>query len=443
MPSITIDQLRAKVESMSLDDLIGARAKAHSDFTALLEETRQSPAGFTAEADTELGWLSEAFDVYNTQVETRKKYDDLAKFSAEIDQRSGQDGDRRLERDVSRSGDTPEQQYRAVFAQWMAFGSESLSSEQRQVLASGEATDEKRAQSVGTVTAGGYTVPAEFWAKVTETMVMFSGARELGIEIINTDVGTSIPWPTNDDTANKGAILAENTQITEQDLVFGQANLPTYTYTSKLVRVSLQLIRDSGIDIEGFLARKLGERLGRIFNEHWTTGTGTAQPQGFMTGATVGKTAASQTAVTYAELVDLVYSVDPAYLGGDSGGNTAGRFTMHNLTLGAIRKIVDGNSQPIWNLGPGWASATGGAPATILGFPYVPNNDVAQMTASARSIGFGNYRAAYVGRLVTDASVMRLAERYADYLQVGFFGFQSMGGVTQDASAAKVLAQAA
>ena len=77
-----------------------------------------------------------------------------------------------------------------------------LSAEHRAVL--------KRAQSVGTGSAGGYTAPQGFWAKVTETRKFYAMVAEVA-EVINTDDGNALPWPTNDDTSNTGRLLAVNT----------------------------------------------------------------------------------------------------------------------------------------------------------------------------------------------------------------------------------------
>lgn len=57
----------------------------------------------------------------------------------------------------------------------------------------------------------------------------------------------------------------------------------------------------------------------------------------------------------------------------------------------------------------------------------------------AKSIVFGDIKAAYVARIVAGAQTLRLAERYAEYLQVGFLGYQRLDGIVQDTSAAAVL----
>jgi HK97 family phage major capsid protein len=269
---------------------------------------------------------------------------------------------------------------------------------------------------------------------MVETMKFYGAMRQVS-EVITTATGATLPWPTNDDTANVGAILSENTQVTEQDVTLGQQDIGAYMYTSKLVRVSLQLLQDSVLDFETWLARKLGERIGRIQNTHFTTGTGTAQPEGVQTNATIGKTGASgqTTSVTYDDLVDLVHSVDPAY-------RNSGRvqFMMADSTLGAVRKLKDSQNRPLWE-----PSVQVGVPDRVLGYSYIVNQDMPAMAASAKSILFGDFFAGYLIRDVQDIQTLRLSERYADYLQLGFLAFARADGTPQDTAAIRAYRNAA
>lgn len=331
---------------------------------------------------------------------------------------------------------TPAEQYNETFGRYIRSGMSGLSMEDRSILA-GNADSELRAQSVGVGSAGGYTVPEGFWNRVAETKLAFGSVASVA-NVITTESGNDLPWMTNDDTSNVGAILAENTQISEQDVTFGVRTLSAYLYTSKLIRVSYQLMQDSAIDIEGFLARKMGERLGRIHNTHQTNGSGSAQPEGIVTGATTGKTTASSTAITYNEIVDLIHSVDPAYR------STNAKFMFSDSVLSYLRKIVDdsggsGLGRPIWE-----PSVQVGAPNTIHGFPYVVNQDMAvsgPLVSGDTTMLFGDFATGYVVRDVKGLSVVRLDERYADYLQVGWFAYDRQDSVTDDTAAYKALVQ--
>ncbi len=314
----------------------------------------------------------------------------------------------------------------------------------RTYLRTGEAA-ELRAMGVGTGPGGGYAVPAGFRAKVTETMKAYGGLLRLA-EVVPTDDGTELPWPTSDDTANEGTgEQAENTPVAEQDATLGEATLGAYTYPSGIVKVSMQLMQDAGFPIDSWLARKLGQRIGRRQASRWISGTGTGQPQGILTGGTVGKTAGSATQVAYDDLVDLAASVDAAYIeGGEIEPGRASAvlpgvgWVMHQLTVAHLRKIKDLDDRPIIV-----ADAAGRMPTTLFGYPIVVDNDMPTIAASARPIAFGNFEAGYVVRLVRSVEVLRLVERYAENLQHGFLGWQRADGLVQDPSAFKLLAMPA
>ena len=321
--------------------------------------------------------------------------------------------------------------YNRVFTNFLRRGMADLSPEDKAVM-SGKASQILNAAGIGTGAAGGFTVSPEFRDKLIETQKWY-GPMLQEAEVIHTETGAQLPWPTNDDTANVGAILAENTQVTEQDGTFGTANIDAYMYTSKMVRVSYQLMQDSAFDLGAWLPRKLGTRLGRILNQHFTTGTGTNQPDGIVTSATVGATSTGSFAATggvsFDNLIDLIEALDPAY-----GGGEGLKFMGHQSVRKAIRKLKDSQGRYLWE-----PSVKEGVPNQVQGYPFILNNDMPTLAASSKSLLFGNIRDAYLIRIVRDMQTMRLQERYADFLQVGFLAFERADGTLQDANAVRVL----
>lgn len=322
--------------------------------------------------------------------------------------------------------------YRAAYEAWLRHGIGGVDTDQRQLLEANY-----RALQTDTGGAGGYTVPEGFWAKVTETMKYFGGVRQVA-EVITTTAGNPLPWPTNDDTSNTGEILEEGVPVAEGDVAFGQKSLAAFTASSKMVRVSNLLLQDTGIDLEAFLGRRIGERIGRIQNTRLTTGSGASNPQGLITGATTGKNTNSATAIIYDELIDLQHSVDVAY----RDPNRC-QWMMHDLILAYVRKIRDdsggaGVGRPVWE-----PSVQVGQPDRLLGFRYTINNDMASTVATKnKTMAFGDFGAGYVVRTVAGGTMSRLTERYAEYLQTAFFGYERFDGLVQDASAYKLLVQA-
>lgn len=406
-------------------ELLEQRATAWSQVQDI--QARREQAGYEATAEDGETYTRALDDVerLSAQIEDEQRAE---RFAGSFDEPApGQRST--IPRNDDGGADRPDvsEQYRAAFDGYLRSGMGRLNPDQQRMLEDGFVDLENRAQGISTDAAGGYTVPEEFLNRMTETMQAYGGILGLA-EVLRTSTGRDLVWPTNNDTANKGAILAENTQVAEQDVVFGQTKLAGFMYTSKMVRVSFQLLQDSAFNLNAWLARKLGERIGRAVAEHVAVGTGTGQPQGLVTGLTAGLTSGTIGKVDYDDLVDLEHSIDPAYR------TVNARYVLADSALREIRKIKDTQNRPLWV-----PAIAGGVPSTINGQPYTVDNSLAAFANGSKSIIYGDIRAAYVVRQVAGAQTLRLTERYADFLQVGFLGFQRLDGKVQDTGAAAAL----
>ena len=326
-------------------------------------------------------------------------------------------------------------QYRAAFDTYMRRGASKLTDAQERLLETASAElRTSSGQSEGTTTLGGFTVPQSFLVKITETLKAYGGIFGVA-NVIETTDGRTLPWPGNDDTGNVGSIIGENVADSTLDLSFTQQSLAAFTYTSNLIRVSLELAQDSAFDLEAFVAKKIGQRIGRAVAAHLATGSGAGQPKGIDTAPTTGKTglAGQTTTVIYDDLVDLIHSVDAAYR---NGGNC--RFAMADLSLAVVRKLKDTQGHPLWQ-----PSVVAGVPDTLLGYGVTVDNGLPAMAVSAKSILFGDFNAGYIVRVVRGVEVARLSERFADQRQVGFFGFMRLDAKPDDAAAVKAYVNSA
>lgn len=285
---------------------------------------------------------------------------------------------------------------------------------------------ERRALSAANNATGGYTVPDELVRRLERAMLFFGPMRQVATVIRTSGVG-DLSMPTSNDTSNKGAIIAESAAVTEQDISVGAVVLRAHKYTSKLVKVPVELLEDSSVDVAALLGDMLGERIGRILNDHFTTGVGTNEPRGIVTASTAGKTTNSGTAITLGELIDLQHSVDIAYRDGAA-------WMMHDGIVAYIRKITDtASGQLIWQ-----PSLQAGVPDRLLGFPVFINNSMqATVATTTKTILFGQL-AKYIVRDVGALRLRRLVERYADNDQEGFVAFSRHDGNLLDAGVAPV-----
>lgn len=295
-----------------------------------------------------------------------------------------------------------------------------------------------RAQSVGSDTAGGFTVPETFRQKLTDRLVEFGGVAEHA-ETFTTSTGAPAQWPTIDDTANRGAIAAENTAPASggADLVFGEKTLGSWTYVAPgagnlPLRVSVELLQDSAFNIQDLVQRKLSERIARTQAEHWVNGTGTGQPEG-ITASTGPSSTFTGAALTYAALVAAKHDVDPAYRKG-------ARWFFNDQTLAALESLVDSTGRPLLQpAAQASASADGGM--TLLNHPITIDQAFEDYTdASSNNWGFfGNINEAYVIRRVREIQLIVNPYSRANERQVEYTVWARADGAVQNPFAGTVL----
>lgn len=336
-------------------------------------------------------------------------------------------------------GDAPT--YREVFHRFLRNGADpsEMTSEERAILRAGADSDaakgfEQRAQTSGTSTAGGYTVPVELANFIVKSMKAWGPMYDEAIcTVLNTSGGNPIKLPTVDDTAVTAVAHTEATALTDtgaKDVTFGQKSLDAYMRDTQFVRWSIELAQDSIFNVETLLADLLGERLGRVANSDLTTGTGVAAPNGIVTASTLGKTAASATAIASDEIIDLLHSVDPAHR-----QSPKARFMFNDATLAAIRKLKDGQGNYLWQMG----DVTTGQPGTLLGYRYSINQAMASIATGNKTILFGDFGKYFV-RKVGAPVIGVLRERF--WPDLGIAGLIRFDGELGDTAAVKHLVQA-
>lgn len=303
--------------------------------------------------------------------------------------------------------------------------------------------EEFRDMGIGTNTLGGYFVPQGFVYEVEEALKYYGPTME-AFEIMDTATGQPLPYPTSNDTSNTGEIVGEGVQVSTADVTIGHINFGAFKFSTKMVKVSLELLQDSAFDMPSFLKKQFAIRLGRILNTKFTVGAGTTEPTGIITAITANNGAASTTpsygtiltaagssantggaetgatSIGSTDLFNLEHTVDPLYRRGAS-------YMFHDQTLRFLKGLLDKYGRPLWK--PGVAV---GSPDTINGYPYWVNNDMDQIATGKKTVVFGDLKK-YLIRRVKELGVLTLNERFADYGQVAYIGFARYDGNLLDA----------
>lgn len=315
-------------------------------------------------------------------------------------------------------------EYRDAYRVWFTQGDAGLTPEMRVLMAEKRGTN---SQIAGTTTLGGYTIDTELFPEIVAAMKSYSGIAQAA-RFINTTGGNALYVPTVDDTATEAGLIAEAASITVQDLTFGQKQLDAYKYATQM-KVSWELMQDSAFNMDAEIRNAFAPRFGRAMNSSCTTGTGSSQPNGVVTASTLGKTTASATAFTFAEITDLIHSVDPAYRMSASCG-----FMFNDVVLAAIKKLAIGSSdaRSLW-----LPSFRDGEPDRVEGYRYWINQGMDSTIDTASKIMlFGDFQY-YVIRLVQELVTLRLNERYADNGLVGYIGYMRWDGECVNTAAIK------
>ena len=285
------------------------------------------------------------------------------------------------------------------------------------------------ALQIGTDTEGGYLVPDEFENTLVEALEEENIFRQMA-KIIQTSSGDrKIPVVATKGTASW---MDEEGAYPESDDSFGQVSIGAYKLGT-MIKVSEELLNDSVFDLQSYITREFARRIGSKEEEAFFTGNGTGKPLGILAatgGAETGITAASATAVTADELVDLYYSLRSPY-------RRNAVWTLNDSTVKAIRKLKDGNGQYLWQPG-----ITAGAPDMILGRPVRTSTYMPEIAAGAKTIAFGDFSYYWIADR-QGRSFKRLNELFAATGQVGFLASQRVDGKLVLPEAVKVLAQKA
>lgn len=293
----------------------------------------------------------------------------------------------------------------------------------------------RNAQSEGTTTAGGFTVPPLFRQKMVEVMKQYGGIAGQ-VDSFTTGNGNPIQYPSIDDTANSGVIAAENTAPgSGADLVFGTVTLNAFKYTAAgaggtPLKVSFELLQDSAFDIGGLVARKFGERIARKQALDWVTGTGTTLPFGIARAAlTADATLGAGNAITYAQILALETTLDPAY-------EQNAVWAMSKATWQNIRGVLDSTGRPIVQGNEQGIGVDGRPAKSLLGYPVIIDQGFpTNTTLSAKFAVLGDLREAYVIRNVADVTVVVNPYTSASTGQVEISGWARADGNVQNRKA--------
>lgn len=283
---------------------------------------------------------------------------------------------------------------------------------------------ETRALNEGTADKGGYLVPTTFAETIIANLGEKSPMRALATVSISTST-ENIPVE-GDDGAN--GWIDEAGAYPESDPTIGQVIMKAYK-TGRIIKVTEELLQDSFSSIEAYIAMKFTKSTTKAEEAAFVNGDGVGKPTGFLVDAKIGKTAASTTAFTADEIIDLWGSLDEDYAADAT-------WKMNRNTLVKLMKLKDSNGDYLVTKG------LNGAPSTLLGRPIVLNKNMPDIAAGATPISFGDMSYYFIKDRKA-MSMKRMDELYATTGHVGFRIDKRVDGKLVLPEAVKVLKMAA
>lgn len=282
---------------------------------------------------------------------------------------------------------------------------------------------------IGQDVNGGYLVPDEFERQLVESLEEENIFRKLATIITTSSGDRKIPVVATKGTASW---IDEGQEIPESDNTFGQVSIGAFKLAT-LVKISEELLNDSAFNMEAYISKEFGRRMGAKEEETFFTGTGTDRPTGILSdtaGAEVGVTTNSTNSLNFDDLMDLFYSLRSPY-------RNKAVFIMNDATVKNIRKLKDGNGQYLWQ-----PSVTAGTPDMILNRPVYTSSYMPTLGAGNKTVLFGDFSYFWIadrqGRVFK-----RLNELYATKNLVGFMTYQRVDAKLILPEAVKCLKQKA
>ena len=284
--------------------------------------------------------------------------------------------------------------------------------------------DVQNALSIGTDSEGGYLVPDEYEKKLVEALQDEVFFRSLATVIRTSSGDRKIPIVTS---KGEAAWIDEGGQFPESDDSFGQTSIGAYKLAT-MIKVSDELLNDSVFNIEQYISKEFGRRIGTKEEEAFFIGDGQGKPVGLFNaagGAETGVTAAS-TSITFDDVMDLYYSLRAPY-------RNKASWLLNDSTVKALRKLKDSNGNYIWQ-----PSVREGEPDRILIRPYRTSIYVPELAEGNRVMAFGDYSYYWIADR-QGRSFKRLNELYAATGQVGFLACERVDGKLILSEAVKTL----
>ena len=286
---------------------------------------------------------------------------------------------------------------------------------------SGDDKEVREALQTSIAAAGGNTVAPRYLGKeMRKNLDNEVKIRKYANIILAVAGYDSLGIPTLDKDLSDHEWTAEIGEVKEDtSLAFGKREMKPNQLT-KLVKISKKLIRDSNIDIQGFVEQRIAYKLAVPLEHNYLYGDGKGKPLGIFAQTSDNsaaitkdrdiKVGTSKDAISYDGLVDATSGLKKGHL-----SNAV--WMLNKQAVATLRKFKDTTGRPIWTDG-----IQGTQPSYLMGIPVIQNDFIDDKLEKGKYIGF---LADLKNYWILDSFGMELQVLYELYSRTNQVGFQA------------------
>ena len=300
----------------------------------------------------------------------------------------------------------------------------------------------RAAMTIGTDPEGGYFVPPDLTGRIAMLVYETSPLRQFAAV---SQTSRKEKTGRNDLDEAGGAWIGEQTTPTETTTPkVGEWKIPIHDQYAE-PRATQDELDDADFDVDGWLVRKIADKLSRLEATAFVTGNGVTRPRGFTTYA-----AGVPSASAWNKVEQVNSGAAGAFVAAPNGGDvffdTIGklkvpyrvraRWAFNRTTETAIRKLKDSDGAYLWQ--PGLQAGT---PDRIAGYPAALFEDMAALAGDSLSIALADWAEAY--EIVDRRGMTVLRDNLTAKPFVKFYTTRRLGGDVVNFEAIKLIKFAA
>ena len=250
----------------------------------------------------------------------------------------------------------------------------------------------------------GYLLPKHLEAKLVNAMNAIGVLRPLCTEVTTTG-DSALPIVCGH---GKPAWVPEGHPIPLVKDAFDRVNLDSHKLAA-IIRVTSELLKDSAIDIEAYLATAFADRLAVSEEEAFLAGDGVDKPLGLIQQAKVGCTTENAGTVSLQDVLNLIFSVPEKH-------RRNGTLLMNDNTLLQLYKqAMEQGKQLLFD-----------KPDTFFGMPIVRCGAMPDAQPGNIPILFGDFKQVYINNN-GQRNIKRLDQLFIVNDHIGFLLSERVG----------------